>query len=287
MSSGGASINGGGTAFGVTPGEASQVALTEEEQKMVGKLLGDPTYFPIEFRRWLQDFLDNSDFKISQSQIMGGGAGGGSTNPSLLPAGIILPYASTGFGKDCLLCNGQEVSRTDYKELFDAIGLSWGSPSDNTKFKVPDLRDRALYGAGSVVSVGQTDGKSTGNRGGPNHSHSFSGATGGGSPHGHSVSGNTGGMSNSHSHSYTLVGNTTVQQGTAGSYISVSSISYSTPQTGTENQNHTHTFSGSTNNESSHTHNFSGRTAGGYDDKPSFAGVQYAITTGKSQVVTP
>jgi len=248
---------------------------------MVAKLLGDPTYFPIEFRRWLQDFLENSDFKISQSQIMGGGAGGGSTNPSLLPAGIILPYAGSAFGKDCLLCNGQEVSRTDYKELFDAIGTAWGSPSDNTKFKVPDLRDRALYGAGSVVSVGQTDGKSTGNRGGPFHSHTFAGNTNSGGGHSHSLSINGVG---DHTHSiYAPAGSVLIQRGQTGLYDSAANYNLNQPQSGGAGS---HSHSGSTSSVGDHNHGYSGRTAGGYDDKPSFAGIQYAITTGRSELPT-
>jgi len=252
VSSDGTRGDSGGTAFRVTPGEATQVALTAEEQQMVTKLLGDPTYFPIEFRRWLEDFLDNSDFKISQSQIMGGGAGGGSSNPSLLPAGIILPYATTTIGKDCLLCNGATISRTDYKELFDAIGTAWGSGDGSTTFKVPDLRDRALYGVGSTVSLGGTDGKGLGNRGGPNHHHDISGNTG-----------NRGG----HSHSYgAMTPDYDQYYGAYAPTFQVSSMK-----------------SLNTNSVPDHSHPFSGQTSGGYGiDQPSWAGIQYAITTGRS-----
>ena len=267
---------GGPPAFGVTPGEASQVALTEEEQQMVNKLLGDPTYFPIEFRRWLEDFFDNADIKISQSQIIGGGAGGGSSNPSLLPAGIILPYATTTIGKDCLLCNGAKVSRTDYKELFEAIGTAWGSGDGSTTFTLPDLRDRALYGIGSVVSLAATDGKSTGNRGGPYHHHGFSGSTGSGGAHGHSANTDSAG---SHQHVYDAIKQTqqiqTGQQGWWG-VADVVVGSYGTNSAGA------HSHGVSVGQASAHTHSFGGNTDGGYDDKPSFAGVQYAITTGRS-----
>jgi microcystin-dependent protein len=277
VSSGPSSGDSGGTAFKVTPGEATQVALTPEEQQLVTKLLGDPTYFPIEFRRWLEDFLGNSDFKISQSQIMGGGAGGGSSNPSLLPAGIILPYATTTIGKDCLLCNGATISRTDYKELFDAIGTAWGSGDGSTTFKVPDLRDRALYGIGSVVSLGGTDGKSTGNRGGPNHHHDVSGNTGAGG--GHSHSGSTDSAPN-HGHSYSHPIYDQIQQGTQGGFKGVMGENDTTYTSGGAGA-HSHNFS--TNAAPNHQHSFGGSSSGGYGvDQPSWAGIQYAITTGRS-----
>ena len=44
-----------------------------------------------------------------------------------------------------LLCNGQEVSRTTYKDLFDVIGTTYGSTSGTT-FKVPDLRGEFIRG---------------------------------------------------------------------------------------------------------------------------------------------
>jgi hypothetical protein len=274
---------GGGTAFSVTPGEASQVALTEQEQQMVTKLLGDPTYFPIEFRRWLKDFMDNADLQINPNQITGGGAGGGSGSATLLPAGIILPYATTNFGKDCLVCNGLKYSRTDYADLFSAIGLSWkwpGDTDDGSTFRVPDLRDRALYGIGSVVSMAANDNKDPGNRGGPNHHHDYSGNTNNRGGHAHTVSLNP---ANDHTHSvYSPAGSLVIQQGTQGSFTSVANYEINQPQSGPGGA---HNHSGGTNTVPDHSHSFNGSTTGGYGiDQPSWAGVQYVITTGKSSV---
>lgn len=58
-----------------------------------------------------------------------------------------------------LLCNGQEVSRTTYKDLFDVIGTTYGSTSGTT-FKVPDLRGEFIRGfdAGRGVDSGRTFG---------------------------------------------------------------------------------------------------------------------------------
>ena len=49
-----------------------------------------------------------------------------------------------------LFCNGQEVSRTTYKDLFDVIGTTYGSTSGTT-FKVPDLRGKFVRGNGSTT----------------------------------------------------------------------------------------------------------------------------------------
>jgi Phage Tail Collar Domain/Phage tail fibre repeat len=216
---------------------------------MVAKLLSDPTYFPIEFRRWLKDYIENSEISISQSQIIGGGSGGGSTNPTQLPAGIILPWAGATYGKDCLPCNGADISRTTYSDLFTAIGTTWGSSGGST-FRVPDLRDRALYGVGGVVNLAQTDGRSVGNRGGPNHHHDLSLSTSSAGAHTHSFS---------------------AQQPEYEEYYG----SYSpTFQRGRQ-------AGANTSQAPNHSHSVSGSTTGGYDsDKPSFAGVQYVITTG-------
>jgi microcystin-dependent protein len=45
-----------------------------------------------------------------------------------------------------LLCQGQEVSRTTYADLFAAIGTTWGTGNGTTTFNVPDLRGRFLVG---------------------------------------------------------------------------------------------------------------------------------------------
>lgn len=67
----------------------------------------------------------------------------------ILPAGVISPYAGASVPTDWLLCNGQEVARADYPELFAAIGILYGTPSGSTTFKLPDLRNRFPIGAGT------------------------------------------------------------------------------------------------------------------------------------------
>ena len=51
--------------------------------------------------------------------------------------------APTGY----LVCNGANVSRTTYADLFKAIGTTFGSGDGSTTFTLPDLRDRYVIGA--------------------------------------------------------------------------------------------------------------------------------------------
>lgn len=47
-----------------------------------------------------------------------------------------------------ILCNGQEISRTTYADLFNLIGTQFGSGDEYTTFNVPDYRGKFLRGLG-------------------------------------------------------------------------------------------------------------------------------------------
>lgn len=49
-----------------------------------------------------------------------------------------------------MLCDGRLLSRSEYKDLFDVVGTSFNivGDSDNTKFRLPDLRGRTACGVG-------------------------------------------------------------------------------------------------------------------------------------------
>lgn len=65
------------------------------------------------------------------------------------PTGVLMPFAGKVIPEGYLLCNGAEVSRTTYANLFGVIGTLWGSGDGSTTFNLPDLRDRFLEGAGT------------------------------------------------------------------------------------------------------------------------------------------
>jgi microcystin-dependent protein len=268
---------GGGAAPGAGLGR-----LTESEQKLVAKLLSDPTFFPIEFRTWLKQFIEGSGIIITASQIQGGQ---GTNIATGLPAGVIIPVAAAGaVPVDCLICDGSVKVRTDYPILFERIGVAWGAGDGSTTFNIPDLRDRALYGAGGAVGVAQTDGVAFGSRGGPAHKHYFNQTSGGGGSHSHSVSGSTGG-GGGHQHTApsggqgfaSSVGGTAALGGGGTSRFLVNDYFFGTNTAG----DHSHSISGSTSSDGSHSHNVQGDTSGGGAyDKPSFAGVIYVISIG-------
>ncbi len=66
---------------------------------------------------------------------------------SNVPTGAVLAHAGSSIPDGFLLCNGALISRTTYSELFTAIGTLYGA-GDGT-FKLPDLRDRFIEGAGT------------------------------------------------------------------------------------------------------------------------------------------
>ena len=47
-----------------------------------------------------------------------------------------------------LLCDGQEISRADYPDLFKVIGINFGEGNGTTTFNVPDYRGKFLRGLG-------------------------------------------------------------------------------------------------------------------------------------------
>jgi microcystin-dependent protein len=66
-----------------------------------------------------------------------------------IPIGAILPYAGAIVPYGFLLCDGSEVERTKFSDLFDVIGTIYNGSSPllgvNT-FKLPDLRGRFALG---------------------------------------------------------------------------------------------------------------------------------------------
>jgi len=148
-----------------------EAKLTPAERAQVARLFSDPTYFPPEFRVWLKNYIEAAGISVSASQIRGS-----NTLRTGMPPGIfILCGASGAIPPDALACDGRAVSRNTFILLFQKIGTTWGAGDGSTTFNLPDARDRALFGAGSAVGAGATDGQAYGSRGGPRHSTSKSG----------------------------------------------------------------------------------------------------------------
>lgn len=50
------------------------------------------------------------------------------------PAGIVLPFAGSVAPDGWLLCDGSAVSRSEYADLFTAIGTTYGAGDGSTTF---------------------------------------------------------------------------------------------------------------------------------------------------------
>lgn len=114
--------------------------------------------------------------KALEGYTPSGGGSGGDT----LPIGAILPFSSDTIPNGWLLCDGRAVSRTEYAELFKAIGTKHGSGDGSTTFNLPNPKGRTLVGKDSS----DTDFNELGKTGGekthtltvsemPKHSHNF------------------------------------------------------------------------------------------------------------------
>lgn len=78
----------------------------------------------------------------------------------LVPIGSVMPWLASSPPTGWIELNGQSLSRSVYPRLFALWGTTFGSDNNST-FKVPDFRGRALFGrAGNGVgAIGATGGE--------------------------------------------------------------------------------------------------------------------------------
>lgn len=73
--------------------------------------------------------------------------------------GLIMPICTAGVPAGMLLCDGSTYQRVDYPSLYDRIELYYIIDADS--FRVPDLRDKFVLGAGPLNPDGSSGGSST------------------------------------------------------------------------------------------------------------------------------
>lgn len=67
--------------------------------------------------------------------------------PMTVPVGTIVQFASGMQPDGWLYCNGDEVLKADYPELWDTITTTWGVATlGSDYFVLPDFRNRSPYG---------------------------------------------------------------------------------------------------------------------------------------------
>lgn len=81
-----------------------------------------------------------------------------------LPIGGMIAFASDTIPNGWLLCDGRAVSRTEYAELFKAIGTKHGSGDGSTTFNLPNPKGRTLVGKDSTDTDFNTLGKTSGEK---------------------------------------------------------------------------------------------------------------------------
>ena len=66
----------------------------------------------------------------------------------IMPVGTVLPFAGndTTAIEGWLICDGKEVNRIKYADLFAVIGVGYGAGDQVSTFKLPDLRTRMPVG---------------------------------------------------------------------------------------------------------------------------------------------
>jgi microcystin-dependent protein len=202
----------------------------------------------------------------------------------VIPVGMVVPFAGENAPRGWFICDGRALSKTRYASLYEAIGDTYGSSSN--EFNLPDLRGRV------VVAVGNGDGLSTrtlGQKGGaethtlsvdemPSHAHGIvdnghvhTGTTSENGLHTHSTNANggQGGLG-----LVTANGtNTVVETDDSNGELDV----WKTPYALTINNsgNHVHTFT-----SNSSTTNISIQSTGGgqaHNNMPPFIGLNYII----------
>lgn len=73
--------------------------------------------------------------------------------------GFILPYYGETAPPGTLACDGSEISRAAYDELFQVLGTKAGAGNGTTTFNLPDLRGQFVRGTGgSAAALGTAQG---------------------------------------------------------------------------------------------------------------------------------
>lgn len=81
-----------------------------------------------------------------------------------LSIGSIMPYPKAIPPENWLICDGSAVSRTDYSELFNVIGVNFGNGDGSTTFNLPDIKGRTIVGLDTDDTDFNTIGKVLGEK---------------------------------------------------------------------------------------------------------------------------
>jgi len=183
---------------------------------------------------------------------------------SITPIGVIRFFAGSVIPDGWLSCDGSNVNRNTYADLFKVIGTTFGSGNSNNTFTLPDMRGRMpiCAGAGSSLTartLGSNIGAETATLSVANmasHTHT---ATVGTQSANHTHTGTSGGVSVDHTHGW---GRNVGSFGSYGIMDGANRSANGTPNTQGANQNHTHATTTGT-ESANHNHAVTNSNTGG------------------------
>lgn len=140
-------------AFGITVGHGNRAANS------VAANFADINFAAVYY--WMKiEILEGSVYReVSFSQLPSAPYCEVAHNAEAVPVGCIMPFAgpATNIPAGWMLCDGSEVSRSAYANLYNAIGVAWGTGNGSTTFNLPDLRGMFLRGVAGTDTVGDPD----------------------------------------------------------------------------------------------------------------------------------
>jgi len=126
--------------FGITVGKG------ERDNSSVVENYSDVNFSAIYY--WLKiEILEGNTYReLSYSQLPSSPYSEVAHNAILFPPGMVSPFAGDSIPAGWLLCDGSAISRTEYANLYNVIGVSWGAGDGSTTFNLPDMRGMFLRG---------------------------------------------------------------------------------------------------------------------------------------------
>jgi microcystin-dependent protein len=121
----------------------------------------------------LTDSLGNTQWTVDNVQVPQVQA---PVTAVAVPPGGVMLYGGTVAPTGWLLCDGSQVSRTTFPDLFNAIGETYGAGNGSTTFNVPDARQRFPLGkaaSGTGATLGALGGTIDHAHAGPGHTHTI------------------------------------------------------------------------------------------------------------------
>lgn len=92
------------------------------------------------------DRLDDTQLLQAINTLISGGGSGGGGIVAGSEIGSVSAFAMPTPPAGWLVCDGSAISRTEYADLFAAIGTLWGHGDQVSTFNLPDLRGEFIRG---------------------------------------------------------------------------------------------------------------------------------------------